>query len=106
MDAVREGLVRGLARFLAPARLPDGFAPAFATMPRGSVFDLAANAAAANTGFIAMAFIVVSFGNNARTRYNDDILSTRVLSSARACAARVGGNGVRPRSAPGRTRRV
>lgn len=47
MDAVREGLVRGLARFLAPARLPDGFAPAFATTPRGSVFDLAANAAAA-----------------------------------------------------------
>ncbi|MBR0674520.1 hypothetical protein, partial [Neoroseomonas soli] len=47
MDAVREGLVRGLARFLAPARLPDGFAPAFATAPRGAVFDLAANAAAA-----------------------------------------------------------
>jgi hypothetical protein len=47
MDAVREGLARGLARFLAPARLPDGFAPAFATQPRGQVFELAANAAAA-----------------------------------------------------------
>ncbi len=47
MDAVREGLARGLARFLAPARLPDGYAPAFATQPRGQVFDLAANAAAA-----------------------------------------------------------
>ncbi|WP_230168860.1 hypothetical protein, partial [Roseomonas sp. CECT 9278] len=47
MDAVREGLARGLARFLAPARLPDGYAPAFAMVPRGQVFDLAANAAAA-----------------------------------------------------------
>ena len=47
MDAVREGLARGLARFLAPARLPDGYAPAFATAPRGQVFDVAANAAAA-----------------------------------------------------------
>jgi hypothetical protein len=47
MDAVREGLARGMARFLAPARLPDGFAPAFASVPRGQVFDLAANAAAA-----------------------------------------------------------
>lgn len=47
MDAVREGLARGLARFLAPARLPDGYAPAFANTPRGQVFDLAANAAAA-----------------------------------------------------------
>lgn len=47
MDAVREGLARGLARFLAPARLPDGYAPAFASQPRGQVFDLAANAAAA-----------------------------------------------------------
>lgn len=47
MDGVREGLARGLARFLAPARLPDGFAPAFAEAPRGAVFDLAANAAAA-----------------------------------------------------------
>ena len=47
MDAVREGLARGLARFLAPARLPDGFAPAFAESPRGALFDLAANAAAA-----------------------------------------------------------
>jgi len=47
MDAVREGLARGLARFLAPARLPDGYAPAFASVPRGQVFDLAANAAAA-----------------------------------------------------------
>lgn len=47
MDAVREGLARGLARFLAPARLPDGFAPAFAEAPRGALFDLAANAAAA-----------------------------------------------------------
>ena len=45
--AVREGLVRGLARFLAPARLPDGFAPAFAQQLDGKVFDLAANAAAA-----------------------------------------------------------
>ena len=47
LDAVREGLARGMARFLAPARLPDGFAPAFADAPRGAVFDLAANAAAA-----------------------------------------------------------
>jgi hypothetical protein len=47
MDAVREGLARGLARFLAPVRLPDGYAPAFADRPRGAVFDLAANAAAA-----------------------------------------------------------
>ncbi len=47
LDAVREGLARGMARFLAPARLPDGFAPAFAAAPRGQVFDLAANAAAA-----------------------------------------------------------
>lgn len=46
-DAVREGLLRGLARFVAPARLPDGFAPAFAQAPGGRVFDLAANAAAA-----------------------------------------------------------
>lgn len=46
-DAVREGLRRGLARFIAPARLPDGFAPAFAEAPGGRLFDLAANAAAA-----------------------------------------------------------
>ncbi len=47
MDAVRDGLARGLARFLAPVRLPDGYAPAFAQRPEGAVFDLAANAAAA-----------------------------------------------------------
>lgn len=47
VDAVRDGLARGLARFVAPARLPDGFAPAFAQRPEGGVFDLAANAAAA-----------------------------------------------------------
>ena len=47
MDAVRDGLARGLARFVAPARLPDGFAPAFAEKPDGGVFDLAANAAVA-----------------------------------------------------------
>ncbi|MEO3473536.1 hypothetical protein AAFN86_16840 [Roseomonas sp. CAU 1739] len=47
MDAVRGGLARGLARFVAPARLPEGFAPAFAQKPEGGVFDLAANAAAA-----------------------------------------------------------
>lgn len=47
MDALRDGLARGLARYLAPARLPDGFAAAFADAPRGAVFDLAANAAAA-----------------------------------------------------------
>lgn len=44
MDAVREGLARGLARFLAPLRLPDGFVPAFAETPRGTVFDIGANA--------------------------------------------------------------
>lgn len=47
MDGVRDGLARGLARFVAPARLPDGYAPAFARTPEGAVFDLAANAAAA-----------------------------------------------------------
>jgi len=47
MDAVRDGLARGLARFVAPARLPDGFAPAFAQKPDGAVFDLTANAAVA-----------------------------------------------------------
>lgn len=47
MDAVRDGLARGLARFVAPVRLADGFAPAFAQKPGGSLFDLAANAAAA-----------------------------------------------------------
>lgn len=47
MDAVRDGLARGLARFVAPARLPDGYAPAFAQKEDGGVFDLAANAAAA-----------------------------------------------------------
>lgn len=47
MDAVGEGLTRGLARFLAPVRLPDGFAPAFAQKPDSAVFDLATNAAAA-----------------------------------------------------------
>ena len=47
LDALRDGLARGMARFLAPARLPVGFAPAFATAPRGQVFDVAANAAAA-----------------------------------------------------------
>ncbi len=47
MDAVRDGLARGLARFVAPVRLADGFAPAFAQKPEGGVFDLAANAAAA-----------------------------------------------------------
>ncbi|HWT10807.1 MAG TPA: hypothetical protein VN329_16680, partial [Roseomonas sp.] len=47
VDGVRNGLARGLARFVAPARLPDGFAPAFAQRPEGAVFDLAANAAAA-----------------------------------------------------------
>jgi hypothetical protein len=47
MDALRDGLARGLARYLAPARLPDGFAAAFAEAPRGAVFDLGANAAAA-----------------------------------------------------------
>jgi len=47
MDAVRDGLARGLARFLAPVRLPDGYAPAFAQKPEGTVFDLADNAAAA-----------------------------------------------------------
>ena len=47
MDALRDGLARGLARFLAPVRLPDGYAPAFAQRPEGQVFDLAANAAAA-----------------------------------------------------------
>ncbi len=47
MDAVRDGLARGLARFVAPARLPDGYAPAFAQREDGGVFDLAANAAAA-----------------------------------------------------------
>ncbi|MBR0651343.1 hypothetical protein GXW78_16845, partial [Roseomonas terrae] len=47
MDTVRNGLARGLARFVAPVRLPDGFAPAFAQKPEGAVFDLAANASAA-----------------------------------------------------------
>lgn len=47
LDALRDGLARGMARFLAPARLPDGFAPAFATAPRGTRFEVAANAAAA-----------------------------------------------------------
>jgi hypothetical protein len=47
MDAVRDGLARGLARFVAPARLPDGFAPGFAQKPDGGVFDLTANAAVA-----------------------------------------------------------
>ena len=47
VDGVRNGLARGLARFVAPARLPDGFAPAFAQRPEGGAFDLAANAAAA-----------------------------------------------------------
>ncbi len=47
MDALRDGLARGLARYLAPARLPDGFAAVFAETPRGAVFDLGANAAAA-----------------------------------------------------------
>ena len=47
IDAVRDGLAAGMARFVAPARLPEGFAPAFAEAPRGAVFDLAANAAAA-----------------------------------------------------------
>lgn len=46
-EAVREGLRRGLARFLAPAPLAGGFAPAFAESPGGRVFCLAANAAAA-----------------------------------------------------------
>ncbi len=46
-DAVRDGLVRGLLRFCAPAPLEDGMAMAFAETPGGLRFDLAANAAAA-----------------------------------------------------------
>lgn len=46
-DAVREGLLRGLARFVAPARAGEDLVPAFAQRPGGRDFDLAANAAAA-----------------------------------------------------------
>lgn len=46
-DAVREGLLRGLARFIAPARAGEDLVPAFAEQPGGRDFDLAANAAAA-----------------------------------------------------------
>lgn len=46
-DAVRDGLVRGLLRFRAPAPIEDGDALAFAETPGGCRFDLAANAAAA-----------------------------------------------------------
>lgn len=46
-DAVREGLLRGLARFVAPARAGEDLVPAFAERPGGRDFDLAANAAAA-----------------------------------------------------------
>jgi len=46
-DAVREGLLRGLARFVAPARAGEDLVPAFAEQPGGRDFDLAANAAVA-----------------------------------------------------------